>query len=97
MPLVEAKDPAARNGLVHSHRFPGANTALPFVNGDEKQLEIVQAFLKDNQVSVDVFGLVRGGNTLARQLDRAPARGAATRLHLCRRRRVHGHGATGGW
>jgi tetratricopeptide (TPR) repeat protein len=62
--MVEAKDPAARNGLVHSHRFPGANTALPFVNGDQKQLETVQAFLKDNQVSVDVFGLVRGGNPL---------------------------------
>ena len=59
MPLVEADDPAARDGKVHSHRFPGANTALPYVNGDEEQLAITQAFLKAGQVSIDVFGIVR--------------------------------------
>ena len=57
MPLVAAKDPAARDGMVHSHRFPGANTALPFVNGDAVQLKVQQDFLRDKQVSVDVFGL----------------------------------------
>src|SRR5262249_14874072 len=51
---------AAKNGLVRSHRFPGANTALPFVNHDEKQLKAVQDFLKDGQISVDVFGVTRG-------------------------------------
>jgi tetratricopeptide (TPR) repeat protein len=62
MPLVAAtSDPAARNGMVRSHRFPAANTALPFVNGDAAQLEAVQRFLRDKQVSVDVFGLVRAG------------------------------------
>ena len=61
MPLVPSKDPAARDGQVHSHRFPGANTALPFVNQDEEQLRAIQAFLVDKQVTVDVFGLVRGG------------------------------------
>lgn len=60
MPLVPARDPAARAGRVHSHRFPGANTALPFVNKDPEQLRIVQDFLRDGQISVDVFGLVRG-------------------------------------
>ncbi len=59
MPLVSAKDPAARDGKVHSHRFPGANTALPFVNRDAEQMEVTQAFLK-GAVTVDVFGLVRG-------------------------------------
>ncbi|HET8646186.1 MAG TPA: tetratricopeptide repeat protein, partial [Vicinamibacteria bacterium] len=59
MPLVPADDPAARDGKVHSHRFPGANTALPFVNRDAEQLRVVQDFLRDKQVSVDVFGLVR--------------------------------------
>jgi hypothetical protein len=34
MPLVPSSDPAAREGKVHSHRFPGANTALPYVNED---------------------------------------------------------------
>ena len=46
---------------MHSHRFPGANTALPFVNGDKDQLELTQAFLKAGAVTIDVFGLVPGG------------------------------------
>jgi tetratricopeptide (TPR) repeat protein len=64
MPLVPSNDPAARGGKVHSHRFPGANTALPFVNGDQEQLELTQAFLKSGAVTIDVFGLVPGGETV---------------------------------
>jgi tetratricopeptide (TPR) repeat protein len=60
MPVVPADDPAARNGKVHSHRFPAANTALPFVNRDDAQLQVTQAFLKAGAVTIDVFGLVRG-------------------------------------
>jgi tetratricopeptide (TPR) repeat protein len=60
MPLVASNDPVARDGKVKSHRFPAANTALPFVNGDHEQLRITQEFLKDNVVSVDVFALVPG-------------------------------------
>ena len=59
MPLVASNDPAAKNGKVRSHRFPGANTALPFVNRDAEQLKVVQDFLRDGQVTVDVFGLAR--------------------------------------
>ena len=66
MPLVPSNDPAARDGKVHSHRFPAANTALPFVNGDEDQLEVTQEFLKDGAVTIDVFGLVRGGEARGR-------------------------------
>jgi tetratricopeptide (TPR) repeat protein len=60
MPLVASNDPAAKGGKVKSHRFPAANTALPFVNHDHEQLRITQEFLRDQVVSVDVFGLVRG-------------------------------------
>ena len=63
MPLVRSDDPAAGDGYVRSHRFPGANTALPFVNGDEEQLRIVQDFLRDGQISVDVFGITRAEET----------------------------------
>ena len=59
MPLVASKDPAAKNGFVKSHRFPAANTALPYVNKDEVQLKAVQDFLKAGQISVDVFGITR--------------------------------------
>jgi tetratricopeptide (TPR) repeat protein len=59
MPLVASDDPAADNGFVRSHRFPGANTALPHVNNDPVQLAAVQNFLRAGQVSVDVFGVAR--------------------------------------
>jgi Tfp pilus assembly protein PilF len=59
MPLVDSTDPAAKNGKVRSHRFPAANTALPYVNHDAVQLKVVQDFLKDGQISVDVFGITR--------------------------------------
>jgi Flp pilus assembly protein TadD len=59
MPLVDSTDPAAKNGKVRSHRFPAANTALPFVNHDPVQLKVVQDFLRDGQISVDVFGITR--------------------------------------
>ena len=57
MPLVESDDAGNRDGFVHSHRFPAANTALPFVNQDEEQLRVVTEFLQDDQVSVDIFAL----------------------------------------
>ena len=60
MPLVPSTDPAARNGRVRSHRFLAANTALPYVNGDAEHLKATQDFLRNGQVSVDVFALVRG-------------------------------------
>jgi len=61
MPLVASNDPVAHDGgKVKSHRFPAANTAVPFANEDHEQLRITQEFLKDGVVSVDVFGLVPG-------------------------------------
>lgn len=57
MPLVPSKDPGNRGGKVHSHRFPAANTAVPYVNGDEEQLRITQEFLQSGFISVDIFGV----------------------------------------
>jgi Flp pilus assembly protein TadD len=59
MPRVPSNDPAARDGTVRSHRFAAANTAVPFVNGDTTQLNAVHDFLRDGQVTIDVFGIVR--------------------------------------
>ena len=72
MPLVPSNDPAAKSGMVRSHRFPGANTAVPFVNHDAEQLKTVQTFLRDGQISVDVFGIARVAESAA-----APAAAAA--------------------
>jgi tetratricopeptide (TPR) repeat protein len=73
MPRVDSDDPAAKDGKVRSHRFPGANTALPFVNHDPVQLKAVQDFLRDGQVSVDVFGITRVAEARAEPNARAPA------------------------
>ncbi len=59
MPLVASDDPSAKQGKVRSHRFAAANTAIPFVNGDAVQLKAAQDFLRDGQISLDVFGIVR--------------------------------------
>jgi Flp pilus assembly protein TadD len=73
MPRVDSDDPAAKDGKVRSHRFPGANTALPFVNHDPVQLKAVQDFLRDGQISVDVFGITRVAEAQPEQTDRTPA------------------------
>ena len=57
MPLVPSNDEGNINGFVHSHRFPGANTAVPFANDDPAQLEASRKFLQDGQLSVDIFAL----------------------------------------
>jgi Flp pilus assembly protein TadD len=61
MPLVRSNDDGNINGYVHSHRFPGANTAVPFANEDPTQLETSQKFLQDKQVTVDIFAISPAG------------------------------------
>ncbi len=60
MPWVPSTDAGNRSGFVHSHRFAAANTALPTAYQDEEQLEAVVDFLESDQVTVDLFALVRG-------------------------------------
>jgi len=55
MPLVASHDPGNRDGQVHSHRFPGANTAIAFANHDDSQLKAEEDFLKSGFITVDIF------------------------------------------
>jgi tetratricopeptide (TPR) repeat protein len=57
MPLVDSQDPGNKHGKVHSHRFPAANTALPFVNHDQEQLQVIEKFLKSGFLTVDIFAI----------------------------------------
>ena len=57
MGKVRSNDAGNISGFVHSHRFIGANTALPFVNNDQAQLDDTEHFLQDHKVSVDIFAL----------------------------------------
>ncbi|HMC75646.1 MAG TPA: tetratricopeptide repeat protein [Vicinamibacterales bacterium] len=83
MQRVPSKDPAAKNGMIRSHRFAAANTAVPFVNKDPVQLKAVQDFLKDGQVTMDVFGLVRAPEDDPAAVQAKPSASAASqpRLH----------------
>ena len=56
MPLKHSDDIGNR-GNVHSHNFPGANTALPYANQDGAQLALQEQFLKSGAVTVDIFAL----------------------------------------
>jgi Flp pilus assembly protein TadD len=57
MPQVPSRDDGNIKGFVHSHRFPGANTAVPAANQDQAQFEFARKFLQDKQLSVDIFAI----------------------------------------
>jgi len=57
MPLTPSRDQANVNGFVHSHRFPAANTAVPTANEDAEQLKVTEDFLKNQNLTVDIFAL----------------------------------------
>jgi len=57
MPLTASNDTGHKRAKIRSHRFPGANTALPVVNNDEAQLRATSDFLRGKQISVDIFAL----------------------------------------
>jgi Flp pilus assembly protein TadD len=57
MPAEASQDAGNINGVVHSHRFPGANTALPTANDDSAQLKLTEGFLKSGALTVDIFAL----------------------------------------
>ncbi len=57
MPLTHSNDFGNASGFVHSHRFPGANTAVPTANDDTDQLKLTENFLKNGILSVDIFAM----------------------------------------
>ena len=65
MPLVASKDAGNAGGFVHSHRFPAANTAVPFANRDEEQLRTTQDFLRAGILTVDIFAAGAAGSETA--------------------------------
>jgi Flp pilus assembly protein TadD len=57
MPATNSTDAGNIAGLIHSHQFPAANTALPYANGDAAQLKTTEDFLTKGQLSVDIFAI----------------------------------------
>ncbi len=60
MPKIDShNDRAAKNGLIASHRWPGANTAAPLFYGQTEQADLIKTFLESNVLAVDIFALRR--------------------------------------
>jgi tetratricopeptide (TPR) repeat protein len=57
MPLEPSTDMGNVAGKVHSHRFPGANMAVPTANEDATQLKATEDFLTSGALAVDIFAL----------------------------------------
>ena len=61
MPDSKSNDAGNIAGSIHSHSFPGANTALPVANEDRRQMEITENFLKSGTLGIDIFALSTAG------------------------------------
>ncbi len=58
MPKVDAvKDYGSEQGKIASHRFLGANTAIPVFYGFDEQLQKIREYLQDNILGIDIFAL----------------------------------------
>src|SRR5208337_4124139 len=78
MPLVPSHDDGNIDGYVHSHRFPGANTAVPAANEDASQLDASRKFLQDKQLSVDIFAIAPAGSKGKQKTAEAPKQELST-------------------
>src|SRR5213080_1627347 len=60
MPKIESLNVrAAKNGVIASHQWLGANTAAPLFYGQQDQVDRIQQFLKSKVVTADIFALKR--------------------------------------
>jgi Flp pilus assembly protein TadD len=80
MPAVDsANDRAAKDGVIASHRWLGANTATPLFYGQKRQVEETVAFLKDKVLNVDIFAVRREATG---EVSAALEQGAENRLDI---------------
>ena len=60
MPKIESlNDRAAKNGVIASHQWLGANTAAPLFYGQTKQVARIEEFLSSKVINADIFALKR--------------------------------------
>lgn len=63
-------DYAAKNGVVRSHRWVGANSAIPQYYGYSEQLQKTAEFLK-KAVNIDIFGINKNEGPLIAPVEKA--------------------------
>ncbi len=99
MPVVRAEKEDHAGPMLHSHRFPAANDALPLVNGFGRQIEAIADFLAEDRLRVDVFAATLPGAGPAAPLDRSlvtVAPGETVRIDVVVRNAGLGHAFPGG-
>ena len=64
LPLIASQEFGNRNGKVHDHLFPAANTALPAFRGDKDTIEDIRKKILVGSLSIDVFAIKRDGKTI---------------------------------
>lgn len=106
MPLVEAElgDVAADdNGMVRSHRFAAANTALPALRGDQEQIDAIEQRLRANALRLFIGGVsVREGEVVPltdgerREIELSDDGHGMAELHVIVRNLNVGHTFPGG-
>lgn len=99
MKRVGSSEFGAMDGTIPNHWTPAANSAMAILSHDTSWLKRTEAFLKDNRVSVDLFGVVTGNTASTAHQLIAPLNahgatleaGASARLEVVLRTRVVGH------
>jgi tetratricopeptide (TPR) repeat protein len=64
LPLMPSQEFGNQAGMLHDHLFPAANTALPAIRGDKQTIEDIQKKVLLGSLSIDIFGLKRGGEVV---------------------------------
>jgi tetratricopeptide (TPR) repeat protein len=60
--LASTSDYGAKDHQLASHRWPGANTAIPFFYNYPEQMKVIEDILKDN-LAVDIFAISKRDST----------------------------------
>jgi hypothetical protein len=61
LPPIQSTEFGNRDGKLHDHLFPAANTALPAFRGDNEAIEDIRKKILVGSLSIDIFGIRRGG------------------------------------
>jgi hypothetical protein len=98
LPDFKSAEFGNRNGLLHDHLFPAANTALPFIRGDAATQKRIEDFMKDKVLTVDIFAIRRADGELAVLGETLPAvePGEVLDVEVVVRTRNVGHPYTNG-
>lgn len=63
LPDFPSKEFGSRDGKLHDHLFPAANTALPTIRGDSATVETIRKFL-EGSITADLFAIRRGDQVI---------------------------------